>query len=769
MRFSSLRALFERHADLCMPVPLTCAAGKASLSGGVLRVAGRTTAAMVRLDNAPAQTVATDGRFAISVAVQGDPAQVVLWLGDQAEVLTLPNAGTVARARYRHVPRFARDLLRASPLLVRWMWLRRPPDLIPAIRARLSMAHVARAGLLDAGRLDQPPQPAPMPRLPVQIVIPVFNAFSVLTEAIDRVTRHTDLPYHLIVIDDASTDPAVRPYLTARLAGLPATLLVNERNLGFICSVNRGLKQAMVAGGHVVLLNSDALVPAGWIQRLLSPMLLQPDTVASVTPMSNAAQILSVPLIGPGQQIAPGQADALDVAAQGMKALPQDIPTGIGFCMAMNAGFLARLGGFDPVFGRGYGEEVDWCLRAVAVGGRHLAQPGLFVEHRAAQSFGTVERRRATLAAADLLRQRYPRYDADVQRFAANDPLLTERLALGFAMLAAKGPVPVHIGHSLGGGAEADLKRRLAGGGAVVLRVGGRVRWRLELHLAAGMVAGETADFALIRRLLGLLPDKRMIYGCGVGDADPVALPALLLSLLRPSDGLELLIHDYFAVSPSFTLLPQSGHYDGVPPDGCTDPAHIARDTAGLPVPLAQWRREWERLVARAGAVTCFSNASARIITEVWPKAPVRIAPHPMPPGLRVVARQGPPVLGVLGNIRLHKGARQVAALAELRPDLPMVIIGHFEPGQPLPPGVRLHGQYRPCDLPALISRYGITHWLIPSVWPETFCFAVHEALATGLPVLGFDLGAQGEALIAAANGQAVPLAAGPAALAALL
>ncbi len=45
------------------------------------------------------------------------------------------------------------------------------------------------------------------------------------------------------------------------------------------------------------------------------------------------------------------------------------------------------------------------------------------------------------------------------------------------------------------------------------------------------------------------------------------------------------------------------------------------------------------------------------------------------------------------------------------------------------------------------MARYGITDWLIPSIWPETFSFATHEALDTGLPVWCFDLGAQSEAV----------------------
>jgi O-antigen biosynthesis protein len=74
-----------------------------------------------------------------------------------------------------------------------------------------------------------------------------------------------------------------------------------------------------------------------------------------------------------------------------------------------------------------------------------------------------------------------------------------------------------------------------------------------------------------------------------------------------------------------------------------------------------------------------------------------------------------------------------------------------------LPPTVRLHGSYQPADIPHLAERYGVGAWLVPSIWPETFSFATHEMLATGLPVYGFDIGAQGEALRRAPNGIPIP------------
>ena len=103
--------------------------------------------------------------------------------------------------------------------------------------------------------------------VPVTIVLPVYNAFDLLPEVLARVVEHTDLPWHLVVIEDCSSDAQVRPWLTdwvaAQEAAAPGriTLLLNDKNLGFIASVNRGFAEALTRGEHVLLLNSDAFVP----------------------------------------------------------------------------------------------------------------------------------------------------------------------------------------------------------------------------------------------------------------------------------------------------------------------------------------------------------------------------------------------------------------------------------------------------------------------------------------------------------------------------
>ncbi|MDP4006946.1 glycosyl transferase, partial [Methylobacterium sp. NEAU K] len=48
---------------------------------------------------------------------------------------------------------------------------------------------------------------------------------------------------------------------------------------------------------------------------------------------------------------------------------------------------------------------------------------------------------------------------------------------------------------------------------------------------------------------------------------------------------------------------------------------------------------------------------------------------------------------------------------------------------------------------------------LLPAIWPETYSYALTLGLRTGLPVVAFDLGAQGEWLRADPNGHVLPYA----------
>jgi hypothetical protein len=116
-------------------------------------------------------------------------------------------------ARLRLGLRFWRDALPIAPMIVKGL-MRGDADLPRRVKVALRLGHGGAETSLDGAFLATPGAPAPAAlETGVSVIVPVFNAFELLPEALDRVIRHTDLPWRLILIEDASTDPRVRPWL----------------------------------------------------------------------------------------------------------------------------------------------------------------------------------------------------------------------------------------------------------------------------------------------------------------------------------------------------------------------------------------------------------------------------------------------------------------------------------------------------------------------------------------------------------------------------
>lgn len=611
----------------------------------------------------------------------------------------------------------------------------------------------------------------------ITIILPVFNAFDLLPEVLTRVVKNTDLPWRLLLIEDCSTDPKVRPWLRQWVAqqklasNSHVELIENKENLGFVRSVNRGLQRAIPLGHHVVLLNSDALVPKGWASRMMAPF--NADTsVASATPLSNDAEIFSVPGICQSLSLQPGQGDAIDTVARRIPVSTDsiEVPTGVGFCMAMNIAFLKQIPQLDTAFGRGYGEEVDWCQKTRACGGRHVAVPNLFVEHRGGASFGCVEKQALIAKHNGIIASRHPNFDLDVQRFVKSDPLITQRMMLAVTWAAEQAEerlLPIYLAHSLGGGADLYLERRMQKDWkdnvlpSIVLRVGGTSRLRVEVVCGETRCKGALDAFSDLQHLLAPVKRRRIIYSCGVGDCDPISLPGHLMSLKSSHQcQVELLVHDYFMVSPAYTLLDDHGVFTG--------PVNASQDPYRSDKSLVNWQQNWGGLIAKSDRLVVFSQSSRDLIVETYPVARRRIElrPHDLlvdVPKLPAHSQQKR-VIAVLGNIGFHKGAEVLRAMGQLlaeQKDISLMVLGEVDPMYKPPKNIYVYGAYDPKSLGDLARWYQITDWLIPSIWPETFSYTTHEALATGLPTFAFDIGAQGDAVARCKNGRAIPYNAG--------
>lgn len=271
---------------------------------------------------------------------------------------------------------------------------------------------------------------------PLDVILPVAGAADDFRRCVESLLDVGGLFGHrLVVVLDGPQDEAVLA-VVARLSSAPALaleVLENPERRGYPASVNRGMA---LSERDVVLLNSDTIVTAGWLGKLQAAAESAPR-VATVTPFSNNATICSLPEWLVENELPAGHSAASFgrlVEAASQRSYPR-LPTGVGFCIYIRRQALDEVGPFDEAaFGVGYGEEVDFCRRALNRGFVHLLDDATFIYHAGHRSFGKGRLRRIALADR-LLQRRHPSYVPDVARLVREDPLrpLRERVVRSLA------------------------------------------------------------------------------------------------------------------------------------------------------------------------------------------------------------------------------------------------------------------------------------------------------------------------------------------------
>src|SRR5262249_17480895 len=135
--------------------------------------------------------------------------------------------------------------------------------------------------------------------------------------------------------------------------------------------------------------------------------------------------------------------DNLFAATNAGKAV--DLPTAVGFCMYIRRDALASLGLFDAErFGRGYGEENDFCMRAGKAGWRNILAGDTFIYHNGSVSFSE-DGIALPQASAKALFEVPPDSPQVVHEFLVRDPPLPLRAAIDAARVVAEAGEIAHV------------------------------------------------------------------------------------------------------------------------------------------------------------------------------------------------------------------------------------------------------------------------------------------------------------------------------------
>lgn len=243
----------------------------------------------------------------------------------------------------------------------------------------------------------------------VDIIIPIYNAFEKLQRCLQSVYANTDLTENrLILIDDKSSDKRVEPYLDSQISD-NIMVIHNDTNKGFSNNINLGMKQS--EDRDVILLNSDTVVTQHWVEKIVK-CAYSDNSIGTVTPLSNNATICSVPRFCEENTLPEGidiDQMAAIVEKCSLRKYPR-ITVANGFCMYIKREVINTIGHFDAeTFGKGYGEENDFCNRAEQMGYIHVMCDDTYIYHSGTQSFTSEEKMIYIKEHERILYERYPK------------------------------------------------------------------------------------------------------------------------------------------------------------------------------------------------------------------------------------------------------------------------------------------------------------------------------------------------------------------------
>lgn len=588
----------------------------------------------------------------------------------------------------------------------------------------------------------------------IDVIVPVYAGLQATRDCLNSALHSLDPESsELVIIYDCGPDPDVEVFLDQFAEAEGVSLSKNPRNLGFVATVNRGM--ALHPDRDVVLLNSDTVVANDWLQRLRD-CADSDSRIATVTPFSNNAEICSFPGFCQDNTAYEDLDVALiDSVFAGQDARePIDLPTGVGFCMYIRRRALQEVGVFDEeTYGRGYGEENDFCQRALAAGWRNVLCPNVYVYHEGGVSFSS-EKSALVERAMQTLDRLYPNYHSDVAAHIAADPARLARVLAEIELIRRSGKtVCLALCHKLGGGTFTHLRELAACTSdsmhTLVLRPETYNGFTLDLSLS-----GQSATLHFT------WPDDRDAFSdlCSALNVQLAhvhhisGMEAYAHELVAVADcSYRVTLHDYYFINGNPTLSDSQGRFVS---------AMHQRDVqcaSHYPVPLGfsadSWREHTGRFLRSAEQVISPSRYVADLYHQYFYDVPILVRYHPdyerdFPyPDVLSQTDSGRHKILVLGALGLEKGADvldRVSALAQERKmEMSFHLLGYAY--RPLNPAVHELGAYEEEKIDELIDALNPTLIWFPCQWPETYSYTLSAALRCGVPVLAPALGSFAE------------------------
>tara|TARA_R110001583_G_scaffold17482_2_gene70652 strand:+ start:15959 stop:18730 length:2772 start_codon:yes stop_codon:yes gene_type:complete len=603
------------------------------------------------------------------------------------------------------------------------------------------------------------------------IIIPVYKGLDETINCIKSVfSVKCDSTFNVFVINDCSPEPELTKQLRLLEKKLSFKLLENENNLGFVGTVNRGMK--LSEDNDVLLLNSDTIVTNNWLDHIVNAAYSN-NTIGTVTPFSNNATICSYPKFCADNELPKivELNELSQVFSEVNKGKTVDLPTAHGFSMFIKRETLNDVGYFDEQkWGKGYAEENDFSLRSTRLGWRNVMAMDAFVHHLGAVSFAEDS---SAFIAKNLAKLNgiYPDYPQAVQSFIKADPVRPYRNNVAMKLMLKEvddtainkekyeGSI-LFISLTIGGGTEVatnDLSaaHRKNGQCVFMLTAPSETLWELR-----SLVDNAVVQYKLPQEKHKLIEDLQTLQVNNLHYHHTIQFPKSIWELPDLlSVPYDVTLHDYHSICPRVNLVDDTQSYCGEPNnDACNrcikrngihDASLLSFDDLGGSI--ESWRAYYlDKLKSAKTVITPSHDTQTRILkyfdlknieTRYHIEPEINYQPKPL---------NNKEVLNLvfIGAIGVHKGLNVLKECAEYayKFDLPIkfIVIGYTSDDKYFEklPNVTITGKYTKKELPSLIKQYDCHIAGLFSVWPETYSYTLSEALRANLHIAAFKLGA---------------------------
>lgn len=217
-------------------------------------------------------------------------------------------------------------------------------------------------------------------QIDLSIIIINWNTRDILRQCLELIPAAVgDLSFELILVDNGSTDGS---QVMVRSHFPWARLVANKENLGFPKAVNQGIRAS--TGKYLALVNSDVMIPAGVLSRLVNYLQEHPQ-VAAVGPqlMGDDGRLQRSGGFAPTpvralKHIIPGSCGLTVRSRAADGFLPVDWLCAA--CMVMPEKVVREVGMLDDSHFM-YAEDMEYGLRLKRAGWQLHLLPGVRVIH----------------------------------------------------------------------------------------------------------------------------------------------------------------------------------------------------------------------------------------------------------------------------------------------------------------------------------------------------------------------------------------------------